>query len=290
MAIVSDRFEEGNSFRMTSRLSSASRWAGLLLLAGAGALLGSSDPPTANSEAGSTDSGHAVVVELFTSQGCSSCPPADRVLSEIGAQQSPPVIPLSFHVDYWNHDGWTDPFSRRDWTERQSAYARVLGLQQVYTPEAVVDGRSEMVGSDGNRLRTAIAAASKRTAASVSIRLELAKSKVAVTADVDRPEILRGRKLDVMVAVFETNLVTSVGRGENSGRTLRNDYVVRTLRRAGTLAAGAANPATQTATLSLEDSWKKAELGVVAFVQDPASLEILGATTRRLSPEQHASR
>jgi hypothetical protein len=275
---------------MTGHPLSAIRWAGLLFFVSARVLLASGDPAQANAQAASAASDHAVVVELFTSQGCSSCPPADRVLSELGAQQSSGVIPLSFHVDYWNHDGWTDPFSRHDWTERQSAYARLLGLQQVYTPEAVVNGRTEMVGSDANRLRSAIAAAAKRAGASISIRLELAKSKVTVTADVDRPEILRGRKLDVMMAVFETNLVTSVGRGENSGRTLRNDYVVRSLRRAGTLAAGGANPANQTATLSLEDGWKRTELGVVAFVQDPASLEILGAAARHLSPEERASR
>src|SRR5215471_20667139 len=252
--------------------------------------LSASDPPTTHSDPASPPSGHMVVVELFTSQGCSSCPPADRVLSELGSQQNGRVIPLSFHVDYWNHDGWTDPFSRHDWTERQSAYARLLGLRSVYTPEAVVDGRTEMVGSDTNRLRGAIATAAQKTAASVSIHLELEKSKVAVTAAVDRPEILRSRKLDLMVAVFETNLVTSVGKGETGGRTLRNDYVVRSLRRAATLSSGGSNPASQTTTLSLDDSWKKAELGVAAFLQDPSSLEILGAAATPLSTEQRASR
>jgi hypothetical protein len=251
--------------------------------------LAASEPPTMHSDPASPPSGHTVVVELFTSQGCSSCPPADRILSELGSQQNARVIALSFHVDYWNHDGWTDPFSRHDWTERQSAYARLLGLRSVYTPEAVVDGRTEMVGSDANRLRAAIAAAAQRTAASVSIHLDVEKSKVAVAATVDRPEILRSRKLDLMLAVFETNLVTSVGKGENGGKTLRNDYVVRSLRRAATLSSGGANPSSQLTTLSLDDSWKRAELGIAAFVQDPSSLEILGAAALPLSPEQRAS-
>jgi hypothetical protein len=226
---------------------------------------------------------HTVLVELFTSQGCSSCPPADRLLTKLGQESNGRVVPLSFHVDFWNHLGWSDPFSRADWTQRQQAYAKMFRLSNVYTPEAVVDGRTEMVGSDENRLGAAIKAAAALPSAEISLGLEPTDSKVLVTADIDVPEALRGRKLDLMLAVFETTLVTKVGRGENSGRVLRNDYVVRSLERAARIVAAASDRVRKTAALALAREWKRSDLGVAAFLQDPKSLEILGANSRLLS-------
>jgi hypothetical protein len=218
-------------------------------------------------------------VELFTSQGCSSCPPADRLLSELGAGGSGRLVPLAFHVDFWNHVGWTDPFSKKEWTERQVAYARALGLQNVYTPQAVVDGAAELVGSDGEGLRAAIAAAATRPAARIALRLEPAGSRIRVEADVDLPESLGGRKWDLMVAVFETELVTPVGKGENGGRTLRNDYVVRSLSRAGTVKG----KSRLEVEVPVPKDGNRAHLGVAAFLQDPRSLEIRGGSARALS-------
>jgi hypothetical protein len=237
----------------------------------------SSAPP-----AGLSPAEHAVVVELFTSQGCSTCPPADRLLAQLGVESAGRIVPLSFHVDFWNSIGWIDPFSSKDWTERQVAYGRAFGLQQAYTPQAVVNGGVELVGSDGNALRAAVAAAAARPAATIVLRLKPATSKVIVEADVDLPETLRGRKWDLMLAVFETGLVTAVGRGENGGRTLRNDYVVRSLRRGGRVDG----PARQTATLSLEKGWDRSHLGVAVFLQDPRSLSICGASAASISPRE----
>jgi hypothetical protein len=224
--------------------------------------------------------GHAVVVELFTAQGCSSCPPADRLLSELGEQSAGLLVPLAFHVDFWNHGGWTDPFSSADWTQRQVAYARRLGLQQVYTPQALVDGAVELVGSRAKELRAAVAAAAAKPAAAIALGLSPSASDVRVEADVDLPEALRGRRWDLMVAVYETGLLTPVARGENGGRTLKNDYVVRTLKRAGRLTTSSK----ESARLGLSKSWNRARLGVAAFLQDPASLEIRGASARALGP------
>jgi len=120
---------------------------------------------------------HTVVVELFTSQGCSSCPPADRLLSELGAESRDRVVPLAFHVDFWNHAGWTDPFSKREWTDRQVGYSRALGVRNVYTPQAVVDGSAELVGSDANGMRAAIAAAAAKPAAAIALRLQPAAAE-----------------------------------------------------------------------------------------------------------------
>jgi len=227
--------------------------------------------------------GHAVVVELFTSQGCSTCPPADRLLSKLGEQAAPRVVALAFHVDFWNHDGWTDPFSSREWTERQVAYARAFGLRQVYTPQAVIDGAAEFVGSDADRILPAIAAAAARPAGEISLRLEASASKVLVDAEVALPEALRGRKLEVLFAVCETGLVTSVEHGENGGSVLRDDYVVRSLRTGPRLEAGASGRARAKISLPLSKGWNPSRLGVAAFLQDPRSLEICGATSQSLA-------
>jgi len=115
----------------------------------------------------------AVIVELFTSQGCSSCPPADRVLSALGREKSDGVtiIPLAFHVDYWNSIGWADPFSSSRWSARQNAYAAALHSSQVYTPQLLVNGRAQFVGSDEQRIRAEIASQSRLPArGSVLIR------------------------------------------------------------------------------------------------------------------------
>lgn len=220
---------------------------------------------------------HAVVVELFTSQGCSSCPPADHVLSKLGEEEAGRVIPLAFHVDYWNHGGWADPFSRHEWTERQMTYDRVLGLQAAYTPQAVVDGRAELIGSKEDALRAAIARAAKEPAATIALRLVPSGDRVAVTADVDLPEALRARKWALLLAVFEKGLLTSVSRGENGGRSLHNDFVVRSLRRIAKLKAGGPGHSQFEAAVALDKDWKRSELGVAAFLQDPHSLEIRGA-------------
>jgi hypothetical protein len=220
-----------------------------------------------------------VVLELFTAQGCSSCPPADRLLAQLGDTGGGSVVPLEFHVDYWNREGWTDPFSSAEWTRRQEAYARRFGATQLYTPQAVVDGASELIGSRERELRAAIASAAARPAASIALTLEPSEKDVRVAATVALPDSLRGRKWDLMLAVYETGLVTPVKKGENGGRTLANEYVVRSLRRAGSVDRSGARDA----TLPLEKDWNRARLGVAAFLQDPDTLEIRGASARSIA-------
>jgi hypothetical protein len=226
--------------------------------------------------------GHPVVIELFTSQGCASCPPVDRLLTALGEQNAGRVVPLAFHVDLWDYIGWTDPFSKRAWTERQAAYGRQLRLPQVYTPQLIVDGGATIVGSDPNRLLAAIESAARRPAAKISLELEPSASRVLVRARVDVPEALRGRKLDLMIALYETGLVTPVGRGENGGRTLRNDYVVRRLERAGRISARDPAETSHSDEIALDGKWDRSRMGVAGFLQDPRSLEIHGASARPL--------
>jgi len=162
-----------------------------------------------------------VVLELFTSQGCSSCPPADELLSKLaraGREGGRPVAALAFHVDYWNDLGWADPFSSPAWTQRQQAYARALGDDRVYTPELVVAGQTGMVGSQAGRVASAIAAAPTQLA--IPATATWTASQVAIEATA--PD-----GADVWVAVWEDAPRTKVTRGENAGELLVADRVVR---------------------------------------------------------------
>jgi len=225
----------------------------------------------------------AVVIELFTSQGCSSCPPADRLLTKLAAEGDG-VIPLAFHVDYWNTIGWTDPFSAPQWTERQRRYAQSFAAGRVYTPQLTIDGQAECVGSDEREVRAAIEQA-RRQPASGRLALEIltvedSSLKLEIEAWIDRdPE---ASQLAAMVAVFENELITPVKRGENLGRTLRNDRVVRTLRQAFLLPGTPGAHHAETLTVALDPRWNKGHLGVAVFLQDPGSMRIHAAAAKSL--------
>lgn len=163
-----------------------------------------------------------VVVELFTSEGCSSCPPADALLAELAGR--PDVLALSFHVDYWDRLGWKDPFSSPAATERQQRYAALLGLATVYTPQIVVDGKWQAVGSDRAEVDHAL----------VSARGEHTELPVAIDLDHGRARIEFGRaqrpvSARVLLVGFDRRHVTAVARGENAGRTLTHADVVRSI-------------------------------------------------------------
>lgn len=229
------------------------------------------------------DSDGVAVVELFTSQGCSSCPPADRLLSELAADPAlgGRVFPLAFHVDYWNYIGWQDPFSSSRFSQRQRRYARAL-QSTVYTPQAVVNGRFETVGSRrrevGEAVREALATP---PAVAVELHLEAGPDSVAAEVAARRAPDAAGRPAELWLALFQDGLETPVTRGENADRRLANDRVVRRFERALRLAAGAARGSARV-ELAIEPGWERQSLGVVALVQDPESLEILGAAGDRL--------
>jgi hypothetical protein len=230
------------------------------------------------------DAGRRVVLELFTSQGCSSCPAAERVLSRIGLEEEvrARVVPLAFHVDYWDDLGWRDPFSAREWTQRQIAYGRRLGVDAPYTPQLVVDGRTQLNGGDAARVRAEVAASLEAApAASISIarREDPARSReIAVVVAAAVSASVEARKLDAVVALYESGLETPVARGENGGRTLRNDFVVRRLKTAFSLEPKPGGREERVVRLELEPAWKPENLGVAAFLQDPKSLRIYAAT------------
>lgn len=261
----------------------------LRLLAGMlGALALALPPLGAAGEARPEPSPRAVVLELFTSQGCSSCPAADRVLSRLGGEMRADgitLVPLAYHVDYWNRIGWVDPFSTPRWSARQRSYGDVFGLRSVYTPQIVLNGRAELVGSHESSLRAEIPAASATRPAG---RLEILRAAldepaselvVEVAAEIHEPG--PASPIVVNLAVFESGLVTRVASGENSGRTLENDYVVRLLRPVITFSAVGPSSRSQRASIALDEGWAVANLGVAAFLQDSETLEIHAAAVRR---------
>jgi hypothetical protein len=201
----------------------------------------------AASSAPSVAAGRPVVVELFTSQGCSSCPPADALLSTLADR--PDVLALAFHVDYWNRLGWVDPFSGPWATARQSAYAAQMGSDQVYTPQAVVDGGRDVVGSDQARLEAAITDA--RSDPSVPVALAGSDSGLRVTVDPAAPA-----DAVLWLVGFDDRHETPVRRGENAGQTLVDRNVVRSLTRLDGWAPGgsvaAAKPAGDRAAVLLQ--------------------------------------
>jgi hypothetical protein len=228
-----------------------------------------------------------VVLELFTSQGCSSCPPAEQVLGRLSQDERlrERIIPLAFHVDYWDELGWIDPFAARAWSLRQASYGRALGGRGSYTPQLVVNGRAEFTGGNEQRARAEIAADVARASAA---RLRLSTRKAAgerpglvVEVAAELIESVPARKLQVLVALFENRLVTQVARGENGGRTLENEFVVRRLENAVSLDPKVGSRTGRTLELKLHRGWKLENVGVVAFVQDPATMRIYGATALR---------
>jgi hypothetical protein len=224
--------------------------------------------------------GDPVVLELFTSQGCSDCPPADALLSELGSSTKG-VIPLAYHVDYWNHLGWSDPFSSHQFSERQRDYSRAMNLAGQYTPQMVVGGASQFVGSDAGGIERAISEAhSTSEFGRVSLHPSLdSKSprtlRVKVKAQVD-PASTHGRYV-VMVAVYENGLVTKIDAGENAGREITYDYTVRKLVPAFEL--DGAQTVEKDVSVDLDPSWSANHLGTAAFIQNTSSLKIIGAAS-----------
>jgi hypothetical protein len=228
-----------------------------------------------------------VMIELFTSEGCSSCPPADILLSQLEEKQpvaGAQIIALSEHVDYWNRLGWADPYSSALFSQRQSQYSQVFGLQDIYTPQMVVDGRVEFVGSRAHKAREAISEALKTPKAKLSLVLAFkAQAKeVPVTVKIDNlPAISGGDTAEVLLAIAESHLQSNVLRGENSGRKLAHTAVVRKLQNIGSIDSAKQN-FTATQNLFLDKGWNQDNLKVVAFVQERQSRRILGAASVRL--------
>jgi hypothetical protein len=226
-----------------------------------------------------------VLVELFTSEGCSSCPPADAVLARLEKTQpiaGAEVIALSFHVDYWNYIGWADPFSSAQFSERQGEYARAYGKDGVYTPQMIVDGVREFPGGNGNLATETITKAARTPKATLRFSREKPGAEGVVRLGVkiaDLPPMGAGGAAYVLLAVTESDLSTDVRRGENSGRRLSHVGVVRRLTTLGPVTGG---DFAVEASIPIERGWRRENLRAVVFAQESGSRRVLAAGSLKL--------
>jgi hypothetical protein len=227
-----------------------------------------------------------VLVELFTAEGCSSCPPADVLLEKMLAQQPAAgawLVGLGEHVDYWNQSGWKDRFSSAAFTKRQQLYAARSGTDNAYTPEMVVDGGGGFVGSDIDAARRAIEQAEHAPHGTIRIRVgNESPDKNTITVMVEIRELPHavGDALDLLIAVTEDGLRTDVKSGENHGRTLTHAAVVREM---VTVASVPATDSSQRATLRINSEWRRNALKLVAFVQQRRGRRVLATAALPLA-------
>ncbi len=216
------------------------------------------------------------VVELFTSQGCSSCPAADKLLSELvqSAQaEGTEVYPLSFHVSYWNYLGWEDPFSRKEFSDRQRNYARAL-QSSVFTPQMVFNGSAQCVGSSKSQVRSKLTKAlTKESRNRVKLSTQSEGNKVQVKYKIEGS--LTERVLQV--ALVERMISIEVRRGENGGRTLEHDNVVRSFKTLLLHRGPSGNY-----EVELPNTFNKSQGSIIAYVQNSKTLQILGASQVKL--------
>jgi hypothetical protein len=210
-----------------------------------------------------------VLAELFTSEGCDSCPPADQVLAMLLEQQPVDgayVVALSEHVTYWDHQGWKDPFAAQQFTVRQQQYGLRFNLDSIYTPQLVIDGREEYVGSDRRAIERAIRNSTKPKP---ELKITASESALMVTLSVSGPGLNAESGAELWFAVSEDHLVVEVKRGENANKTLQHSGVVRVLRSAGD--ASKAGPM----EIKIDPGWKRKDLHAVAFVQSRKDRRVL---------------
>jgi len=176
----------------------------------------------------------SLVVELFTSQGCSSCPPADAYLGDLAKRQD--VLALGFHVDYWNYIGWTDPYSLKIATERQRDYARRMNLDSVFTPQMVINGTSQGVGSDRDQIEGLIRGAMTAPAPQppLTIAYDTGGGLAIHIGAAPGGTVVAGKPATVWLVAYDSEHTTIVKRGENEGRVLKDYQVVRSFRGIGT--------------------------------------------------------
>jgi len=232
-----------------------------------------------------------VLVELFTSEGCSSCPPADELLAELanaGDVAGARVIPLGFHVTYWDRLGWRDRFSDGRWTERQEDYARALRAPSVFTPQAVVGGTDSVVANQRGELLAAIARAARGPRGALELSLERHGRRLAVAGRLARP--LDSPGATSWFALTESALATDVRRGENAHRRLRHAPVVRWRSDPAPLEADGRPGELVRATVDLSPEWDEARLQVVGVVQLPGPGRVLAVATEPLPLRADLSR
>jgi hypothetical protein len=217
-----------------------------------------------------------VLVELYTSEGCSSCPPADALLELLAREPSvgrAEVIPIGLHVDYFNSLGWKDAFSSASFTARQQSYSQVFGDDNLYTPQIVVDGHKAIAGNEGELVRRAIESAAGRPHLSVTVAVRIVADKLRLTIGVPATPP-NTERIQVVAAITEDGLSSIVTRGENTGRTLHHVAVARAVRGFDSLTA---KPSVVETQLPIGKTWGPNGLKAVVWLQGAKSRQVYGA-------------
>lgn len=223
-----------------------------------------------------------VLVELFTSEGCSSCPAADALLESLQREQpvdSAQVIPIGLHVDYFDHTGWKDAYSSPAYTSRQRTYSVQFGPDSVYTPQMVVDGREAVAGNDAKQVRRAIASAAARSHWPVVVTAQLADDRVQLRLELP-PAPAGSEKVQVLAAITQDDLNTVVKGGENGGHTLHHIAVARRLQAIGFLSRQAALIERE---VRIDRGWSRRGLKAIAWLQGATSRQVYGAAVAAIA-------
>ena len=240
--------------------------------------------PTTTASAGNPP----VLVELFTSEGCSSCPPADEFVQKLDTLQPVPgahLIILSEHVDYWDHEGWRDPNSSHALTERQSAYVHALGLNTPYTPQLIVDGTNEMAINDPQAVERVFMQAVSNPKISVRIeKIDIGQSPGLLRAHVETDTNTGKENADLYLAIALDHVESQVLHGENGGRRLTHVAVVQQITKIGKLPKG--KSFAQDVEIKIKPGTPQNNIRVVAFAQEPGPGKLLGAALWKAAPQK----
>ena len=268
-------------------------WPWMYVLAASGLLWTATGGGQTNSASGpaqqaASPARQPVLVELFTSEGCSDCPPADALLAVMDRRQPFPsadVIAVEEHVDYWDQQGWRDPFSSSKWTQRQNVYSFLFHTGSSYTPEMVVDGVEGFVGSRGATAKAAIEKAAGTQKARVEISEVEPSTNGSVTLKIDVDKLANATPKDtaeVLLGITESGLHSSVTAGENTGHELQHSPVLRDMRVIGAAGKNGQEGFTGQETVKLDAKWKSENLRAIVFVQEKKSRHVLGAAEIQL--------
>jgi hypothetical protein len=251
--------------------TSMTHWAGLTLMLAACA----ASAATCESSSGSK---RVTTIELYTSEGCNSCPPADRWFSQIMRKQFGPqeLVPLALHVDYWDELGWKDRFAQHKFSVRQHLLARRNRAQTVYTPQFLFNGKDlRLAGADLALSKRLSAINALPPGALIQLRQSVAADRIEIDLEIDVFSNGESPEAEAYVALSENNLYSEIRAGENAGRRLAHDFVVREL--LGPIPIGLTGKARWSGKIGLAPAWKREDLALTVFVQDVRHNDILQA-------------